>query len=301
MKIENILVAGAGALGALYGHKFLAKNKNIFFLADGKRKKRLETDGLIVNGKKYPVKCIDGNSQFKPDLVLIAVKYHNLPEIIEQIKNMVADETIIISVLNGIDSEEIIKNSLNKGKILISVPLGMDAVRDGNATVFTNEGKLLFGHFDDSTSENDMQRLKELFRECRIAWETPSDIRHVMWFKFMINTGINQVSAILNANYEFMRSNIYAKELMDETMLEVIKVANAEGVDLSGSDLTKWYGILASLGAEGKTSMCQDTEAKRKTEVEMLSGKMMELGQKHNIDVTINKVLYNLIKAKESL
>ena len=301
MKIEKILVAGAGALGALYGHKFLEKKKNIFFLADGKRKTRLESDGLIVNGKKYPVKCTDGNPSFKPDFILIAVKYHNLPEILEQIKNMVTKETVIISVLNGIDSEEIIKNSLKKGKILLSVPLGMDAVRDGNATSFTNEGKLFFGHFDNSTVENDIKLVKNLFNECSIAYETPDDIKHIMWFKFMINTGINQVSAILNANYEFMRTNVYAKELMDRTMFEVIKIANAEGVELSGSDLTKWYGILASLGAEGKTSMCQDTEAKRKTEVQMLSGKMIELGQKHNIDVTINKVLYNLIKAKESL
>ncbi len=301
MKIEKILVAGAGALGALYGHKFIEKKKNIFFLADGKRKTRLESDGLIVNGKKYPVKCTDGNPAFKPDFILIAVKYHNLPEIIEQIKNMVTEETVIISVLNGIDSEEIIKNSLKKGKILLSVPLGMDAVRDGNATIFTNEGKLFFGHFDNSTTENDIKPVKDLFIECSLAHEIPEDIKHVMWFKFMINTGINQVSAILNANYEFMRSNVYAKELMDQTMLEVIKVANAEGVDLSGSDLTKWYGILASLGGDGKTSMCQDTEAKRKTEVQMLSGKMIELGQKHNIDVTINKVLYNLIRAKESL
>lgn len=301
MKIENILVAGAGALGALYGHKFIEKKKNIFFLAEGKRKTRLETEGLIVNGKKYPVKCTDGNSQFKPDLILIAVKYHNLPEIIEQIRNMATNETVIISVLNGIDSEEIIKTGLGKGKILMSVPLGMDAVRDGNATIFSNEGKLFFGHFDNSTDENDIELVKDLLNECSLAYEVPDDIKHVMWFKFMINTGINQVSAILNANYEFMRSNVYARELMDRTMLEVIKVANAEGVDLSEADLNKWYGILASLGAEGKTSMCQDTEAKRKTEVQMLSGKMIELGHKHNIDVTINKVLYNLIKAKESL
>ena len=177
----------------------------------------------------------------------------------------------------------------------------MDAVRDGNATIFSNEGKLFFGRFDNSTDENDIELVKDLLNECSLAYEVPDDIKHVMWFKFMINTGINQVSAILNANYEFMRSNVYARELMDRTMLEVIKVANAEGVDLSEADLNKWYGILASLGAEGKTSMCQDTEAKRKTEVQMLSGKMIELGHKHNIDVTINKVLYNLIKAKESL
>ena len=117
----------------------------------------------------------------------------------------------------------------------------------------------------------------------------------------MINTGVNQVSAILNANYGFMQKNIYAKELMDNAMLEVINIANAEGINLTTPDLKKWYAILDSLGPEGKTSMCQDMEAKRKTEVEMFSGKIIELGTKYNIDVTVNKVLYNLIKAKEDL
>jgi 2-dehydropantoate 2-reductase len=98
-----------------------------------------------------------------------------------------------------------------------------------------------------------------------------------------------------------MQINPFAREVMDKTMLEVIAVANAEGVNLSENDLEKWYKVLDSLGGEGKTSMCQDIAAGRKSEVEMLSGKMIELGQKHNVDVTINRVLYNLIRAKENM
>ncbi len=203
--------------------------------------------------------------------------------------------------MNGIDSEEIIKSRIKNCKMMLTVAIGMDAVREGNSTNYTKEGKLFFNRYDSSVSDNDIKSLENLFHESKIANEVADDIWHIMWFKFMINTGINQVSAVLNANYDFMRNNRFAREIMDKTMLEVIAVANAEGINLDESDLAQWYKILDSLGAEGKTSMCQDVEAGRKTEVEMLSGKMIELGKKHNIDVTINKVLYNLIKAKEDL
>jgi len=302
MGFDNILISGAGALGALYGHKFLSAGKNTRFLAAGKRKTKLEQNGFTVNGKHFELKCTAPDDIiFKPDLILIAVKYHNLPDLIREIKHFVSRETVIISVMNGIDSEEIIRKSINTGKILSSTALGMDAVREDNVINYTKEGKLFFNHFDSSTTERDIEEVRILFEECGIAHEIPADIRYLMWFKFMINTGINQVSSILNANYRVMQTNPYAREVMDKTMLEVIAVANAEGVNLSEEDLIKWYKVLDSLGGEGKTSMCQDIEAGRKSEVEMLSGKMIELGQKHNVDVTINRVLYNLIKAKENI
>jgi len=83
-------------------------------------------------------------------------------------------------------------------------------------------------------------------------------------------------------------------------MKEVIKVSNAENIPLSEDDLEKWHKVLNSLGPEGKTSMCQDILAGRKTEVEMFAGKIIELAEKHLIDVPFNRILFNLIKAKES-
>ncbi len=302
MGIETVLVAGAGALGSLYGHKFIQK-KDTWFLADEKRKARLEKDGIIVNGSHYNVKCINSaiSEDFKPDFILVAVKYNNLTEVIKLIIPFITKNTIIASVMNGIDSEEIIRKNTDIAKIILSIPIGMDAVRNGNSTTYTKEGKIVFNKFDSVISGKDIEEVKKFFDQCNIASEIAGDINYEMWFKFMINTGVNQISALLNANYGFMQKNSYAKELMDNTMVEVINIANAKNVKLTKADIEKWYKILDSLGPAGKTSMCQDMEAGRKTEVEMFSGKIIELGAKYNIDVTINKVLYNLIKAKEDL
>jgi len=300
MGIETVLVAGAGALGSLYGHKFI-QNKNTWFLAEGKRKLKLEKEGIFVNGAHYNIKCIDSSAvnTIKPDFILIAVKYNDLTKVIKQILPFITKNTIIASVMNGIDSEEIIRKNIDIAKIILSIPIGMDAVRNNNSTTYTKEGKIVFNKFDSVISDKDIEEVKTLFDQCNISSEIAKDIKYEMWFKFMINTGVNQVSALLNANYGFMQKDSYAKELMDNVMVEVVNIANAEGVNLTNSDIKRWYSILDSLGPEGKTSMCQDMEAGRKTEVEMFSGKMIELGTKYNIDVTINKVLYNLIKAKE--
>ena len=298
MKLNNILFAGAGALGALYSHKMADKGKNIYFLASGERQKRLEKNGLVVNSKIYPVKCT-GDSSFTADLLIVAVKYHHLDEVLNSLIPFVNKDTAVISVMNGIDTEEIIKTKLPTDNIFMTMVLGMDAVRDGNKTAFTNEGKVIFGPWSGKSGEY-LKDVQELFTQCGIIWESPENMMHQIWYKYMINTGINQISAVLEAEYSVMQNDSHAKWLMDETMKEVIRIANAENIPLSNSDLEKWYKILYSLGPDKKTSMCQDILAGRKTEVEMFAGKIIQLSEKHSIDVPFNRVLFNLIKAKES-
>ena len=298
MEINNILFAGAGALGALFSHKMAGSGKKILFLADGERQKRLENDGLIVNGSHYPVKCT-GNSSFKADIVIIAVKYNHLLDVIDSLSPYITENTAVISVMNGIDTEEIIKSKMLTDNIFITMVLGMDAVRDGNRINFTKEGKIIFGPWSGRSNEY-LKSVQDFFSECSIPWESPDDMLYQIWFKFMINTGVNQVSAVLDAEYRIMQENKNARWLMDETMKEVIKISNAENIPLSEKDLEKWHKILNSLGPEGKTSMYQDILAGRKTEVEMFAGKIIELAEKHLIDVPFNRILFNLIKAKES-
>ena len=298
MKINNILFAGAGALGALFSHKMSDSGKNIFFLADGERQQRLEKNGLVINGRNYPVKCT-GGSTFKADLLIVAVKYNNLDEVCAKVIPHISRNTAVISVMNGIDTEEILKEKLPTDNIFLAMGIGMDAVRDGNSISFSNDGKLVFGPWSGKSGEY-LKEIQDFFTECSIVWESPEDMRYHIWFKFMINTGVNQVSAVLGAEYRIMQQDSHARWLMDETMKEVIKVAQAENIPLSSNDLEKWYSVLDSLAPEKRTSMCQDILAGRKTEVDMFAGKLIKLAEKHSIEVPFNRVLFNMIKAKES-
>jgi 2-dehydropantoate 2-reductase len=117
-----------------------------------------------------------------------------------------------------------------------------------------------------------------------------------LWFKFMINVGVNQVSAVLRATYGALQSSSEARDLMDSAMLEVIVIARTLHVDLSEEDIGEWYKVLGTLNPTGKTSMLQDVEAGRPIEVEMLAGTVVELGKRHGVTTPVNQKLYDDLK-----
>lgn len=102
---------------------------------------------------------------------------------------------------------------------------------------------------------------------------------------------MNQTSAVLRANYGAFQHIDTVREIMENLMKEVIDISKYENVNLDyESDLKKrWYEVLYRLNPEGKTSMLQDIEAKRPTEVDIFAGKVISLAKKHNYLYTKKK------------
>lgn len=299
--IKSISIVGAGAMGAFYVSKFSDMDtSSVSVIAGGKRYDRLKTEGIIVNGKHYMVPVVHTEDKTTPaDLIIVAVKNHHLHEAIRDMKSRVGSSTIIISVMNGIDSEEQIGAVYGMDKLLYAVAVGIDALRDGNSMIYTNQGKLFFGEADNRILSDRVKNVQKLFDRAGIIYETPEDMIRILWWKFMINVGINQTSAVLRAPYGIFQTSREAKELMNSAMREVTAVAAAAKINITDEDITNWYGFLSQLSPVGKTSMLQDVEAKRKTEVEMFAGKMIELGHSFGIPTPVNEMLYRIIKVIE--
>ncbi|MFO7459184.1 MAG: ketopantoate reductase C-terminal domain-containing protein [Desulfatiglandales bacterium] len=109
-----------------------------------------------------------------------------------------------------------------------------------------------------------VKALQGFFDKAGIVSEIPRDMIRTLWWKFMINVGINQASAVLNAPYGVFQSFPEARELMESAMGEVIVLAGALKISLSIKDIEGWQAFLSSLAPTGKTSMLQDVEAGRK-------------------------------------
>jgi len=214
-------------------------------------------------------------------------------------KNSIGPETIVMSLMNGIDSEERIGAVYGPEKLLYALVIGIDALRQGNRVTYTNQGKIFFGEKKAGTPSHRVGRVGELFDRAGINYVAPEDIMRDIWWKFMINVGINQASAVTGGNYGVFQQAGPERELMDAAMGEVIALARKLGIPLDSDDVERWYAVLASLGPGGKTSMLQDVEAGRKTEVEMLSGVVMALGRKHGVAVPVNERLYRQISELE--
>ena len=300
--LDKIAIIGAGALGAVYG-SILYKMcpESVCFIAGGGRYDRLKRHGVVVNGKRYGIAVVKPEEATPADLLIVAVKHHRLDQAIVDMQAAIGTHTIILSVMNGIDSEERIGAVYGMDKVVYGLTLGIDAVREDNAISYHNQGRILFGEEKNSEETDRVRRIRELFTRVGIAHLIPPDMIRSLWFKYMINVGANQVSAVLRANYGTLRSSAAARELMDSAMSEVIAIARARSVDLSERDIGEWYQVLEPLYAAGKTSMLQDVEAGRTTEVEMLAGMVIELGQRHGIPTPVNQQLYDELKRIEAL
>ncbi len=301
LSIEKVAIIGAGALGAAYGSILYEMDPRcVCFIASGARYEKLKREGVVVNGKPYTIAVVSPEEATPADLLLVAVKHHHLDQAMGEMKKAIGPETTILSVMNGIDSEERIGAAYGMDKVVYGLTLGIDAVRDGNSVNYTNQGRIFFGEAKNADMTDRVRRIHELFDRAGIAHVIPPDMIRSLWFKYMVNVGANQTSAVLRANYGALRSSPEARDLMDSAMREVIAIAGAIKVDLSEKDIGEWYKVLEGLNPEGKTSMFQDVEAGRKTEVEMFAGTVIELGKRYGVATPVNRRLFDDLKRIET-
>ena len=301
-EIQKVAILGAGAMGAYFAGRFFdTAGFSTVLIARGPRLETLRNEGLVVNGKPYALPAIDPDGAVSPvDLLIVALKHHHLEEAVHGLENLIDDSTTIISVMNGLESEEYIGSIYGMDKVLYAISVAIDAVRQGNRITYTNPGKHYFGEARNNTHLNRrVLRVQEAFDRAGIVYETPEDMIRMLWWKFMVNVGMNQASAVMRAPYGVFQTSPEARGLMEALMQEVIGLTDAMDVNLTNRDIEEWYSFLGSLSPQGKTSMLQDIEAGRKTEVEIFGGKVVDLGTRHGVATPVNQTVLRIIQVLE--
>lgn len=300
MRIKKVSIVGMGALGILFGSRIYRSLGKSFvnFVMDSERYKKYAGQEVFCNGERYDFEIVSEKEATAADLVIVAVKYTGLKEACERMKNLVGPDTIIISVLNGITSEQIIGDRYGMDKIIYTVAQGMDAMKFGNKLSYTREGELRIG----MTKEADRTRfesLVEFFDVARIPYVVEEDILFRMWGKFMLNVGINQTCMVYGVPYKGALEPGEANRTLIAAMREVIAIANAEGVGLGEKDLNGYVQLIRTLSPDGTPSMGQDRINKKPSEVDMFAGAVMEIARKHSLLVPTNEFLYHQAKELE--
>lgn len=303
-KIKTVSLIGLGAIGSANLAKISESvpMKNIRVIASGDRAERYRTDGVTVNGKRYMFSVFTPEEDAAPaDLLIFAVKNHHMSQAIKDVANHIGKDTLILSLLNGVTSEKEIADMYGDEKVLYSFVIRTDATRVDDDTVYTNLGFIPFGEAKNIEGNLSPRVLavEDFFKRTGINYKIPQNMIRDLWAKFMLNVGANQVTAAVRCGYGGIRDLPAVRDLVGATMREAVSVSNAEGIDLNEDDIKNSIDTLSSLTPTGKTSMLQDVEARRKTEVEAFGGMVCALAEKHGIEVPINKTLVKLIKAIE--
>lgn len=288
--MKNVLICGLGAVGLTYAVRFRGKC-NLKILVNKERLEKYSKNKPVFNGDVQEFEYIlPDNSDFKTDLIIIATKYQGFESAINSIKNFVSENTRIISLLNGVSSEEIISGKYPQAKVLKSYFIGHSAVRNGNSVTQDGVGEIVL-EYD--------RKAVQILKDCSINYSIPKDINYALWLKFTMNIFSNQISAILNMTFGELKHNKIFRETAKKIISEVRSIAEKKGVRNLDNLERDALAALDKMCDEGKTSMHQDILAGRRTEVDMFAGEIIKLGKEFKIPTPYNQVLYDLIKIKE--
>lgn len=301
--MKNIYLVGLGAIGASFGSQFVAhQQSNYKVLVDAARYERMHDKPVVINEKEVMFDfLVPSETAEKADLIIVATKYNQLSEVLDLIEPVVAHGTQILSLLNGITSEEVIASRYGWHRTVYGLCFGIDATRENGKINYGNIGRIVFGEVDNSEKSERVMAIETVLKNNGIPYEIPDDFLRIQWRKFMINVGSNLTSAVMLAPYGVYQRIPEAQALMINVMKEVMVIANAKGIALGQSDIDGYMDLLPTFDPEGKSSTHQDMEAGRKTEVDMFAGIVCSLGDELGIETPLNDMLYQMIVTMEKM
>lgn len=300
----NVTLIGLGALGILYAEQLSAHPElcTLTCLADKKRQERYQKNGIWSNGKRLNLTFADPAETPKEpaDLILVCVKGTTLAQAIADIAHHTGPNSIIVSLLNGITSEEKLEEAYPEAKVLRCVAQGMDAVRQNQSLAFHAKGVLILGIPKSRPDlEPALETVLSFLEKAGIAAQKDADIERRLYAKWMLNVGLNQTITVFKGTYGTVQREGRARETCLEAMREAMRIANAEGIPLDESDYAAYVSLLDNLYADGMPSMRQDALAGRPTELELFAGTVLAKGRKLGIATPVNEWLYKEISSME--
>lgn len=307
--IENVAIVGFGSLGAMYAACFGAVMgpERVFVVADAFRTERYRAETATFNGEPIHVtyltyeEAAERAADVPFDVVLYAVKYGALSEAIEQSAPLVGPDTAVISVLNGITSEEVLAERFGWDRVLLCVAQQMDSRKVGATVTAGCVGVMALGVRDaaDPAQRANLDRVTAWLTSIDQPFITPEDIQHQLWGKLICNVGVNQACAVYDCCFDGIHAPGEARDAMIAAMEEVAAVGRACGIALTENDVAYWLDIIDHLNPAGMPSLRQDVLARRPTEVELFAGTINRLGEQHGVPTPQNERFYAAIKEIE--
>ncbi len=310
-KIKTVAVYGAGSVGAyvLYGLKDIYQD-NLWVIAEGERAERYERDGFVINDVPYQPNIKTPDQAQGVDLLIVAVKYGALDSILPSIKKIVKDNTTVMSLMNGVDTEIKIGKVIPKNQIIHSL-IRISSRHTGNRIDFTPLAETMGIYYglpemakkeQDSEPDGDrlerLEAVKECFQASKLINHMSQDIMKDIWMKYALNISHNIPQAILGAGIGIYYVSPHAAFLGQALRSEVVALAACYGIDISEKDVNTGSGK-NGFESTARFSTLQDLDAKRKTEIEMFCGTVMRMGEEEGLSVPYNTFAYHVIKGLE--
>ncbi len=298
----KIGVVGPGAMGLLFAG-LLSRAEHDVCVLDYKRDRaeRLNQTGVEVSGLEEfcakPRFSADPKSLADCELVIVFVKAYSTRRVAETLGD-VGGSNHVLTLQNGLGNAEMLADALGEARVFAgTTSFGATKLSDSEVR-FAGRGDI---HLGALASENFGRagEYAQMFTECDLPAKATSDPFGAIWSKAIINVGINALTAIAGVQNGKVAEYPELWELSVAAVQEADAVARAEGVELLFDDSVEATKNVCTATAQNRSSMLQDIEAKRRTEIDFINGAVARLADEHDIQAPVNHTLWKMVSALE--
>lgn len=294
----KFLIVGPGAMGLLFASRLKKLTTHEIFLLDYKKERAeyLNKHGIRVEGLKgefhvHVPTVTKEQVNFSPDFILIFVKAYSTKDVAYDLREIISEDSCVVTLQNGIGNIEILEDVLKK-----KVYGGVTA--EGATLIST--GHVRHAGYGDTIigpSSEKLLKLKDVLNEAGFLTEVKDDIESFLWGKLLVNVGINALTAITGLRNGMLVQIEETKILMQECLKEAMEVVKKKKLKLPYDNPFQVTQQVCKKTAQNISSMLQDILAKRQTEIDFLNGAVVRESKKLGIDTPVNRALTFLVRA----
>jgi len=299
----KIVMIGPGAMGSLFGGLLARAGEDLWLV--GYRKEQVETicsGGLTLEENEgsevIPMKATpDITSVGKPDVVIFFVKTYDTEKAVSDSLVLEKEDTIFLTLQNGLGNEEVICKKIDRKKVMLGVTgHGATLLRPGRVR-HAGWGKTFIGELDHRITDR-ANRIAQTFYKAGIDTEVSPNIHDQVWGKLLVNVGINALTALTGFKNGQLLDYPETERLMEKLVLEAAEVARKKGAHIEEDPIEKARKA-AAVTRENRSSMGQDFDHRRKTEIDAINGAVVREAQSLGIPIPFNQAVTDLVKAIE--
>jgi 2-dehydropantoate 2-reductase len=301
----NIVIYGTGGVGGYFGARLAEAGNKVTFIARGKHLKAIQKKGLQLKSEKgnylvYPANVTNDISEVKDiDLVLVCVKTWQLKEVAKSLKHVISTKTMVISLLNGVENQDILLSKLPKNNVLGGLCKVVSYIEDfGIIKHDSYEPTIVFGELNNNKTKRALL-LKKTFQNANITAKLADDIYKEIWTKFLYISTVSAIGALTRATIGEMIEVPEVKEMMLKIAQEVYDVAKAKHINLDENSIEKQFEIIHKQPYKTTSSLQRDIMQGKPSELDAQNGTIVRLGKKLGIQTPINHFVYYSLLPQE--
>ncbi|HUQ41515.1 MAG TPA: 2-dehydropantoate 2-reductase [Candidatus Limnocylindrales bacterium] len=248
---------------------------------------------VLVDRTKSPLR----DDETEVDAAIVAVKTHGTAWAAGMAKRIVANDGVAITLQNGLGNYEALRDAVGEERAAVGVIYVGARLDESGDLHATGPGRAELGQPAGAVPRERLRALAVALTAGGMAITVVDDPWPSVWRKVVTNAAVNPTTALLGCVNSDLLSDRAASLIADRLAREVARVATASGVPVPDDDAVTWWRQMAELTGANRSSMLQDVEAKRATEVDAICGAVYREGQRRGVEAPLNQAMTLLVSA----